>query len=313
MGVNNGSDEAFNFTARAYRAFKWVLGALGAVVAFLLSAAALKVTIDPLWLNVRIPLWLVATMLLGTSVISLAFGIAGYLVTRDALRTSSAFRSKAASLSIALRDLESLAYIDPITGIENTSGLERKISLTANDSNRVLILLDLKQFGKVNKTYNHWKGDEYLRRFASALSLESRRSEYVYKRRDHDETIGATSSEARAFRKGSASDEFFVLLTGDVADALGYLNRLIRRRPEFEKMALDVLGGAHPFGFNAGIVLLAPGEEAASGIKRVSECLQLAADPDSQLDVYWAPGTFTRTDAIGEATLSITKRLFKKP
>lgn len=305
-------DRTYIFTVRAYGAFKWVFGTVGAVAAFLISLAALKFTVNPVWLNARFPLWAVALVCLGLGLVFLLLAVAGFLLVKDALLASSAFKGRAEGLAAAFGELEALAYIDPITGIENTAGLSRRLAQTSDQLNRVLILLDLKRFGKVNKKFNHWKGDEYLRAFAKAISDESRRSEYVFKDRSTVVNVGNTSAGVRAFRKASGSDEFFVLLNGDIGDALGYLNRLIRRRAEFEAMSRRILGGRHPFGLRAGIIPVAPGESLESVVQRASECLVLTRDARATLDVYWPPGAFSRTDAAGEAILKSSKELFRK-
>jgi GGDEF domain-containing protein len=310
--VKRDPERTYDFTVRAYSAFKWVFGTVGAIAAFLFSLAALKFTVNPVWLDARFPLWGVALVCLAMGLIFLLLAISGSLLVKDALLASSAFKGRAEGLASAFSELETLAYIDPITGIENTAGLSRRLTQTADHVGRVLILLDLKRFGKVNKKFNHWKGDEYLRAFAKAISDESRRSEYVFKDRSFAASIGQTSADVRAFRKASGSDEFFILLNGDVGDALGYLNRIMRRRAEFEAMSRRVLGGRHAFGLRAGVVPVAPGESPDSAVQRASECLMLTRDARAVLDVYWPPHAFMRTDAAGQAILESTEALFRK-
>jgi len=159
-----------------------------------------------------------------------------------------------------------------------------------------LILLDLQNFGEINKKYNHWKGDEYLRQFSDKVMMASRRNESLFKKRptstsagEPDELTRVGEENVKAFRKNSGGDEFFVLLEGTIVDGLGYLSRLQRREGEFEKMSIQILGAKHPFGFHAGLIAIGKDESYESANKRVSECLGLALERDSPLRIYWNP------------------------
>ena len=172
--------------------------------------------------------------------------------------------------------------------------MEREIDTEKEESSaaRCLILLDLKDFGQVNKRYNHWKGDEYLRQFSEMVTISSRRNEFLYKKRpstqkDEETKAPESSEDVKAFRKNSGGDEFFILLEGTILDGLGYLNRLHKRTGEFEAMSVTLLGEKHPFQFHAGLLAVGRKEPFASVDMRIAEFLRLAQDEGNPLRLYW--------------------------
>ena len=117
----------------------------------------------------------------------------------------------------------------------------------------------------------------------------------------------------KAFRKNSGGDEFYVLLEGTIIDALGYLNRLAKRRDEFEEMSEKILPARHTFGFNAGIVSVAVDESFESVNKRVSECLQIAQEETSRRRVYWIESEMPKVSTPSQKQiLQETESLFGK-
>jgi GGDEF domain-containing protein len=300
--VNRSPEETFDFLARSYRLAKIVALGVVSVLGVLVSVAALDVQVSERWTSVRVPLWVFALVAAALLVLLGIPAVIMSLLLRDSMQTASYFRSKASHLEDAVRGLESLAYNDPITGIPNSNALRREVERSANQPRRCLILLDLKDFGTVNKRFDHWAGDEYLRRFSEMVSRSGRRNEFLFKLRPAKE--GGPSSvqeEAKTFRKNTGGDEFYVLLEGTVLDGLGYLRRLQLRKGEFDEMSKDVLGDYHPFGFTAGVIALAPRETYDQATRRVSECLALTR---SGASVYWNEGDISeQTPSSLEATL----------
>lgn len=95
----------------------------------------------------------------------------------------------------AERELERLAYCDPLTGLGNRAAFNTALdALFANrdrsDHKAGLLLLDLDNFKEVNDTLGHSAGDELLRTAASRL-------------------VGAVTSSAAVYRLGG--DEFAVI------------------------------------------------------------------------------------------------------
>jgi GGDEF domain-containing protein len=197
-----------------------------------------------------------------------------------------AVKARNQHLESVLQELRIAAWYDVLTGVPNSRYLEHLLDDEPRSpaDRRCLILLDLENFGEINKKYNHWKGDEYLSRFAAKLLDSSRRNEYVIKRRppQQEEPL-----EIQAFRRNSGGDEFYILLNGPFVDGLGYLNRLHRRAGDFEQMAVDVLGDPHRFGFRAGLTSVGYTEKYETAAKRV--CVMLGkAQETLDVSVYWA-------------------------
>jgi diguanylate cyclase (GGDEF)-like protein/PAS domain S-box-containing protein len=74
----------------------------------------------------------------------------------------------------AERQLERLAYFDPLTGLANRTLFKRELSLEIlrdekDDGHGVLLLLDLDRFKEVNDSLGHAAGDELLTRIAQLL------------------------------------------------------------------------------------------------------------------------------------------------
>lgn len=286
-------DDTYDFLTRAYKVVRVVALTIVSVTGVVVSIVAFQVNINHVWWDVRIPLYALTLAAVPLVVLYglLVVGMGVFL--RDELGTLSYYKNKSKSLEVSVKRLEDIAYNDPITGIPNSRALEREIDRGnhAPGVARCLILLDLKDFGQINKRYNHWKGDEYLRRFSDLVTASSRRNEFVFKRRPTPRpSTGEVAEEddVKAFRRNSGGDEFFILLEGTVVDGLGYLNRLQKRAKEFEAMSTEVLGARHPFKFHAGLLAVARSEPFESVSRRVADCLRLAQDDGNPLRLYWS-------------------------
>jgi diguanylate cyclase (GGDEF)-like protein/PAS domain S-box-containing protein len=115
----------------------------------------------------------------------------------------------------AERQLEQLAYSDPLTGLANRALFKRRLttfteSCAVEGRNGALLLVDLDRFKEVNDSLGHAAGDELLIRVATALRQE----------------LGP-----RAFIARLGGDEFAVLVEGGMSDAAltGLADRLIGR------------------------------------------------------------------------------------
>ena len=290
--VASDPQETFAFLSRTYRVVKLAAFTIVAITGALVSFVALDVKVSHWWFDVKLPLYgvalagIVAVVAFTTVVVALA------VLLKDGLSALSFYKNKSKNLEIAVSGLEDLAFCDPITGIPNSNALKREMG-KPSQAKRCLILLDLQNFGEINKKYNHWKGDEYLRRFSEMVTISGRRNESLFKRRPLSEQPEKgvpnenREDEVKAFRKNSGGDEFFICLEGTIVDGLGYLTRLQKRAPEFEKMSFDLLGAEHRFGFCAGLIAVARSESFESANKRASECLGLALDENSPLRLYW--------------------------
>jgi GGDEF domain-containing protein len=308
------ADETIGLLSRSYRGVKIAATVVLSFTGGIIALAALNIEVGDTWTSVRVPLYVLVLL---CAAVALLLGVPLTISTfllRDALGEVSYYRSRSLALDAAVAGLKDLAYTDPITGIPNSNALRLEVERTAHRAQRCLILIDLENFGSINKKHNHWKGDEYMREFSRMVHVEARRSEFLYKSRpDRSETL-APMETAKAFRKVEGGDEFFMLLEGPVIDGLGFLNRLQRRKPEFEEMSVRVLGEIHPFVFRAGIVRIAPEEQFDSVNERVSTCLQIASEPTTPLQVYWIPSDLLEPGegSIGAQILAETTERFAR-
>ena len=71
------------------------------------------------------------------------------------------------------RQMESIAWSDPLTGVLNRRGFEkeatRKLSSSADDANGALLFIDLNGFKNINDSHGHEVGDQLLRTAAERL------------------------------------------------------------------------------------------------------------------------------------------------
>jgi GGDEF domain-containing protein len=310
--MDNDRDSS-DLLERAYKIAKLIAITTASVAGFVVSLVALDVTKGHWWVDVKIPLYATVFIVVFVLIVSALASIGAVLVARDARGSMSFYRNKSRTLEDKMSALRDLAYNDPITGIPNSNKLQKDID-EGSDEDRCLVLLDLENFGEINKKYNHWIGDEYLRRFAHMVSSSSRRNEFLFKSRPlNADAEPRPKDEVKAFRKGSGGDEFYILLEGTIIDALGYLNRLIKRKPEFEQMSFEVMKARHPFGFSAGVVSVGYGESFKSVNEHVSECLGHATEKGAQRKVYWfktqMPERITESQ---RNVLDETDRLFRK-
>jgi hypothetical protein len=285
-------EETYQFLSRTYRLVKLVAFASVSIAGVLISLIALDVKVSHWWVDLKLPLYAVVLVALPILLIYTVAVVALGLLLKDALGGLSFYRSRTANLKSIVSALSDLAYNDPITGIPNTNALKQELE-REEPKPRCLILLDLQNFGRINKKYNHWVGDEYLRKFAEMVTVSGRRNEFLFKKRpllekiDTGKTRAHGDEEVKTFRRNAGGDEFFVLLEGSVVDGLGYLNRLQKRSGEFDQMSREIMGSIHPFGFHAGLVAIAPNEPFELLSSRVSQCLQLAVEEDYPHRVYW--------------------------
>ena len=75
------------------------------------------------------------------------------------------------------KDLEHLAYSDPLTGVLNRKGLRDKFTyvsdqLESRTQNYSVMMFDLDGFKQINDTYGHFAGDNVLRFFVQCVNKE---------------------------------------------------------------------------------------------------------------------------------------------
>lgn len=140
----------------------------------------------PSEMNVRNVFARLTTIVLSMSVLAALFSVVsgfgmGELGTQDTqfLLASLAFPLKFEPVERKsdedfLSNLQTIAFLDPLTGLKNRRGLEGQISSILSEEfdpqNRVAVmLLDLDRFKFVNDTFGHDAGDQILRDLAQRL------------------------------------------------------------------------------------------------------------------------------------------------
>lgn len=106
------------------------------------------------------------------------------------------------------RELEQLAYFDPLTGLLNRRGFRRAQEAWAaqeGDAPATLLVFDIDEFKTVNDHLGHTVGDDYLRTLASCLG-------------------GVALAGDLAGRSGG--DEFLLLLTGPATQVEAQVSQL---------------------------------------------------------------------------------------
>ncbi|RMH09281.1 MAG: diguanylate cyclase, partial [Aquificota bacterium] len=97
-------------------------------------------------------------------------------------KMANALKSTFEELEEKNRELEQLAFYDPLTGLPNRRLFFEKASPTFENSKRYgiplsLLVIDLDNFKKINDTYGHDAGDLVLKKFAQVLSKNIRQSD----------------------------------------------------------------------------------------------------------------------------------------
>ena len=124
------------------------------------------------------------------------------------------------------KELEDLSQVDPLTGLLNRRGFERRFSATfdaalASGEPLAVVLLDVDHFKHFNDTYGHQLGDECLAKIGAVLNSEMQRHRGI------------------AGRYGG--EEFIATLTGsESANAVGIAERLRKKIADLE--ILDTCG-----------------------------------------------------------------------
>jgi diguanylate cyclase (GGDEF)-like protein len=129
------------------------------------------------------------------------------------------------SLAVQSAEITSIAYVDSLTGIKNRYSLFRNLDqLIEKKQDFILFFIDLNDLKEINDSYNHSKGDVYLKQFATALQKNVKDIGEVYR---------------------FAGDEFICIIHG---------NSILFSLDEFkEEIANDMIIDIKYHGFSLGI------------------------------------------------------------
>jgi len=131
-------------------------------------------------------------------------------------------------------------------------------------------LIDIRNFKKVNSLAQHIQGT-------------MRRNEYIYK---HPEDRPQQMA-AGAYRRYKGGDEFVLLIEGDQAEALGFINRLQRTFKELTPQTKDWLGREVPLGFICSLVPFERSDTPDRVLEKLGQCYTVAAHSDDLFSICW--------------------------
>jgi len=106
------------------------------------------------------------------------------------LQTIANFAAIAYANAAMLKKVETLAYIDPLTGAGNRTALNKKFEKWHKEKTKpwsetkifmTLIVIDLNNFKEVNDTLGHQTGDEILKKVANQLENLLRKGDKLYR------------------------------------------------------------------------------------------------------------------------------------
>ncbi|MEO6365849.1 MAG: GGDEF domain-containing protein [Luteimonas sp.] len=153
------------------------------------------------------------------------------------------------------KQLETLAWHDPLTGIYNRRAMDRELAIAIETFRRhktpyCLAIVDLDHFKRINDAYGHEAGDRVLIDFVRHVAESTRKAD-------------------RFFRLGG--EEFVLLLPGAEAGSLHIICENLRAhiaaKLRYDKESITVSIGA---------AALEAGEDAASWLVRADEALYQA-------------------------------------
>jgi GGDEF domain-containing protein len=187
-----------------------------------------------------------------------------------------------------LYDINIERHTDVITGIPNQTMFRQDVIRITESIQHgeiyQIILIDIDNFGSINKEYGYFKGDELIRSIASELYYSMRRNESIYKTKfiSNDEPL-----TENVYRKYNGGDEFIILIKGIQDEAVGFLTRLHRQLRIFSEKTVEIIPKKFVIDFHAGIAPLYANDEPDLALSRVEECFRIAKREDSPLKVKW--------------------------
>jgi len=189
-----------------------------------------------------------------------------------------------------LKISENERLTDIITGIPNFRSLEKDIenhfSKRTNSKQLQFILIDLKGFKNINNTYGFLKTNELLRVIAQTIYKKMRRNEDMYK---YPMNIGHLEEE-HFYRLHTGGDEFVFIIEGNQAEALGFVNRLVKN--DFEQLSNlteQILGDSIKLSFHCSVVEMDKRDKMEDILEKSNDCYLLAKEGKGDFTICWHP------------------------
>ena len=192
-----------------------------------------------------------------------------------------------------LKREENKRLVDIVTGVPNMKSLEQDLEnyfpKKGSPEKIQFILIDIRDFRRINEEYGFIKTNRVLRMIAQKIYTTMRRNEDMYKY-PMSESRDNKSWFSKFYRIHSGGDEFAFIIQGDQSDAIGFVNRLLPRfKYEFSKETLDLLGKEEVISFYAAIVEVKHLDKFDDIIDRAHQCYNLAKNSRNDFAISWYP------------------------
>jgi len=195
------------------------------------------------------------------------------------------------NLQDMLKISENERLTDVITGVPNSRSLQKDIderySQMREGKKLQFILIDIKNFRKINNKYGFNKTNDLLRAIAQNIYRRMRRNEDMYKYSINDKM---SNLEGESFyRVYPGGDEFAFIIEGDQADAIGFANRLVTQFKELSQLTEKIIGELQNLSFHCAIVEIDSRDTFTDIFKKAEDCYLISKSGNAEFTICWHP------------------------
>ncbi len=189
-----------------------------------------------------------------------------------------------------LKISENERLTDIVTGVPSLQSLKNDIENYFNSKNisweLQFILIDLKDFRKINNKYGFLKTNELLRVLAQSIYKKMRRNEDMYK---YPVDWNKQSGE-HFYRLHTGGDEFAFIIEGNQAEALGFVNRLVKNHfKNISGLTESILGKSIKLSFHCAVLEMDTRDDINDILRKASECYLIAKEGKKDFNICWHP------------------------
>jgi GGDEF domain-containing protein len=189
-----------------------------------------------------------------------------------------------------LKISENERLTDVITGIPNARSLEKDIKSyfsSRNNKQMQFILIDLKDFRKINKQFGFNKTNNLLRLISQSIYKKMRRNEDMYKYFAGEKKKSVDNDGF--YRIYPGGDEFAFIIEGDQSDAIGFSNRLSDQFNALSIRTKEVLGEEVKLSFHCAIVEMDARDTFEDILIKAKDCYQISKEGSADFTMCWHP------------------------
>jgi len=221
------------------------------------------------------------------------------------------------NLRALLDESERQRMTDVITGVPNgsrlTADLDKFFADRPAGTQAQIILIDIRDFRKINREHGFLKGDQLIRNIAQEIYQSMRRNEYMYQHPALDND--SRPRWKKIYRRYPGGDEFVFLIEGDQSAAVGFVvNRLV---PDFRSLSnkhRSELGAGFELSFSCAIAPLLRNDTAIDALARVEDCFMRAAEGSEKFTICWSPTGYEKdlpADSYKKVFYEKARKLFQ--